>query len=201
MSAALLAVSDCHTCIPFQASTDSQRSLNFLAVRGRTMLFIDGPNLHHSAREAKLTVSYRELCSESVGWGSYAGARFYIAITGNAAHDGFLAHLRGVGITVLSRPIICYPDQMQHTDVDTWIATDMIRLSHLFDTLVLASGDGDFVYTVQALQEMGKAVEVWGFPGSTAKELRAVANLFVDITHRGRICIRQVAADEEEQAS
>ena len=61
------------------------------------------------------------------------------------------------------------------------IAIDTISLSDRLDTIVLVSGDGDFVDLVECLKARGARVEVHAFPYSTSDELREVANEFYEI--------------------
>ncbi|MHA1986127.1 MAG: LabA-like NYN domain-containing protein [Promethearchaeota archaeon] len=58
--------------------------------------------------------------------------------------------------------------------VDIKIAIDMISLAYenAYDTVVLVSGDGDFVPVASKVKELDKKVEVWAFKYSLAKTLR-----------------------------
>jgi uncharacterized LabA/DUF88 family protein len=73
-------------------------------------------------------------------------------------------------------------DGSKKADWDIGIAMDAIRLSSKVDSIVLVSGDGDFCPVVNYLQQsQGCLVEVMGFGRTTNKELRELADEFIDI--------------------
>ena len=50
-----------------------------------------------------------------------------------------------------------------------------------FDTLVLISGDGDFVRLVEELKQKGKKVEVVSHSSHTSYKLRKIADRFIPL--------------------
>ena len=58
---------------------------------------------------------------------------------------------------------------------------DAIRIAPTLDTLVLVSGDGDFIPLVEYLKNQGKRVEVLAFDKSTSHALIEVADEFTDL--------------------
>ncbi|MFW9941873.1 MAG: NYN domain-containing protein [Candidatus Thorarchaeota archaeon] len=62
--------------------------------------------------------------------------------------------------------------------VDIKIAIDIISLAYEneYDTVVLVSGDGDFVPVLKKVREMDKKVELWAFRYSLANTLKEVLN-------------------------
>ena len=70
---------------------------------------------------------------------------------------------------------------MKKADWDVGIAVDAIRISPSVDTVVLASGDGDFLQVVEYLKNQGKRVEVIAFGKSTSINLKNEADEFIDI--------------------
>ncbi len=64
------------------------------------------------------------------------------------------------------------------------IAVDAIALAHKLDTVILMSGDGDFVPLVHYLKyNSGVQVEVASFGNSTSARLIEVADDFMDLSH------------------
>lgn len=62
------------------------------------------------------------------------------------------------------------------------MAMDAIRLAPKVDSLILVSGDGDFCPVVNYLQQaQGCLVEVMAFGRTSNKELRELADEFIDI--------------------
>lgn len=59
---------------------------------------------------------------------------------------------------------------------------DAVRLGGKVDSIILISGDGDYVPVVNYLQQsQGCLVEVMAFGRTTNKELRELADEFIDI--------------------
>ena len=56
-----------------------------------------------------------------------------------------------------------------------------VRIAPNVDTIVLASGDGDFVQLVGYLKGQGKRVEIIAFERSASLKLREAADEFIDI--------------------
>ena len=61
------------------------------------------------------------------------------------------------------------------------LTVDAIRTSVIVDTIVIASGDGDFIPLVEYLKNQGRRVEVMAFGKSTSGKLKEVADDFVDL--------------------
>ncbi len=73
-------------------------------------------------------------------------------------------------------------DGSKKADWDLGIAMDAIRLGSKVDSIVLVSGDGDFCPVINYLQQsQGCLVEVVAFGRSANKELRELADEFIDI--------------------
>ena len=70
---------------------------------------------------------------------------------------------------------------MKKADWDVGIAVDAIRTAELVDTIVLASGDGDFIPLVEFLKNQGRRVEVLAFGRSTSGRLKEIADEFIDL--------------------
>ncbi|MBI2574189.1 MAG: NYN domain-containing protein, partial [Candidatus Wildermuthbacteria bacterium] len=61
------------------------------------------------------------------------------------------------------------------------IAVDMIKTSNTVDTIILVSGDGDYVPLIEYLQNQGRRMEVMAFGKSTSTKLREAADEFIDL--------------------
>jgi uncharacterized LabA/DUF88 family protein len=97
--------------------------------------------------------------------------------------SGFHARLRDFGYKVIQKNYKWFYNEdgqriaKANTDLD--MAVDALLQSQNIDRVVLATGDGDFVRVVQALQNNGCRVEVVAFM-NVAAELRREADLFVN---------------------
>jgi len=94
----------------------------------------------------------------------------------------FHSALRDVGYKVIQKKIKWYTDEagarMAKANVDLDLAVDALLQSNSLDRVVLATGDGDFVQVVRALQNTGCRVEVVAFANVSA-DLRREADLYM----------------------
>lgn len=92
------------------------------------------------------------------------------------------AAIRDMGFKVIEKRVRWYTDESgsrygkANTDLD--MAVDVLLQSENLDRLLLATGDGDFVRVVKALQNKGCRVEVLGFR-NVSNELRREADQFM----------------------
>ena len=95
---------------------------------------------------------------------------------------GFYSLLRDFGYKVIEKNIRWYVDEMGRSfgkaNADLDLAVDVLLQSEGLDRVLLATGDGDFVRVVRALQNKGCRVEVLAFE-NVSSELRREADLFM----------------------
>ncbi len=94
----------------------------------------------------------------------------------------FHSALRDVGYKVIQKEIKWYTDEnatrIAKANIDLDLAVDALLQSTSLDRVILATGDGDFVQVVRALQNMGCRVEVVAFDNVSA-DLRREADLYL----------------------
>jgi uncharacterized LabA/DUF88 family protein len=94
----------------------------------------------------------------------------------------FHAALRDVGYKVIQKETKWYTDdagnQFAKGNVDIDLAVDALLQSENLDRVILATGDGDFVQVVRALQNRGCRVEVVAFD-NVSGDLRREADLYM----------------------
>jgi uncharacterized LabA/DUF88 family protein len=90
--------------------------------------------------------------------------------------------LRDVGFKVIEKAVQWYTNEdglrVSKANSDLDLAVDMLLQSAKLDRVILASGDGDFVQVVRALQNLGCRVELIGFQ-NVSYALRCEADLFI----------------------
>lgn len=95
---------------------------------------------------------------------------------------GFYSLLRDFGYKVIQKNVRWFTDDSGNrfgkANADLDLAVDALLQSENIDRLLLATGDGDFVQVVRALQNRGCRVEVVAFE-NVAHELRREADLFM----------------------
>jgi uncharacterized LabA/DUF88 family protein len=94
----------------------------------------------------------------------------------------FHSALRDFGFKVIQKPVKWYTDEggqpYAKANADLDMAVDALLQSEKLDRVLLATGDGDFVQVVRALQNRGCRVEVAAFH-NVSSELRREADLFM----------------------
>jgi uncharacterized LabA/DUF88 family protein len=94
----------------------------------------------------------------------------------------FHSKLRDYGYKVIVKQIKWYQSEggvrYGKADADLDLAVDALLQSENLDRVLIASGDGDFVRVVRALQNRGCRVEIVGLDNSSA-DLRQEADLFI----------------------
>ncbi|CAL1241839.1 NYN domain-containing protein [Candidatus Methylocalor cossyra] len=96
--------------------------------------------------------------------------------------EGFHSVLRDIGYKVIIKEVKWYVDefgeQIQKANADLDLAVDALLQSENLDRVLIASGDGDFVQVVRALQNKGCRVEVVALDNVSAA-LRQEADSFI----------------------
>ncbi len=91
-------------------------------------------------------------------------------------------NLRDFGYKVSQKKVRRYDNgdapPLTKADLDVEIAVDMLTQGQNLDRIILATGNGDFVQAVRALQEKGKRVEILGFD-NVSGDLRREADQFI----------------------
>jgi uncharacterized LabA/DUF88 family protein len=89
--------------------------------------------------------------------------------------------LRERGFKVIEKPVKWYQSEdgpVSKANIDLDLAVDALLQSDKLDRVVLATGDGDFVQVVRALQNKGCRVEVVAF-NNVSGDLKREADLFI----------------------
>ena len=96
--------------------------------------------------------------------------------------EGFYSLLRDFGYKVIQKNVKWYTDEdgnrFGKANADLDLAVDALLQSENIDRVLLATGDGDFVQVVRALQNKGCRVEVVAFK-NVSSELRREADMFM----------------------
>ncbi len=149
----------------------------------RVAVFIDTQNLYHSAKNLYNTkVNFGAIMDAVVGKRKLIRALAYVITTEAGDETQFFEALTKLGIETKTKDLQIFYGGAKKADWDVGMAVDAIRLAPKVDTIVLATGDGDFEPLVNFLKEhFGVQVEVISFGRSTSSKLRAVCEDFIDM--------------------
>jgi len=169
-----------------------RRSTSMSYTSNRIALFIDGANLHATAKALGFDIDYRRLLKEFEGRGSLLRAFYYTAIIEDQEYSSvrpLTDWLSYNGYTVVTKAVKEFTDASGRRKVkgnmDIELAVDAMDLANQIDQMVLFSGDGDFRSLVEAVQRHGVRVTVISTissqPPMIADELRRQADVFTDL--------------------
>ena len=173
----------------------------------RIALFIDGANLHATARTLGFDIDFKRLLKEFEGRDSLLRAFYYTAVIEDQEYSSLRPltdWLSYNGYTVVTKAVKEFTDAggrrkvkgSMHVELAVdhavaaipdrvELAVDAMDLAGQIDQMVLFSGDGDFRALVEAVQRRGVRVTVISTissqPPMIADELRRQADVFTDL--------------------
>jgi uncharacterized LabA/DUF88 family protein len=160
---------------------------------GKIALFIDGSNLHATAKALGFDIDYRRLLREFQSRGTLLRASYYTTIIENQEYSSLrplIDWLDYNGFTVVTKLTKEFVDattgrRKVKGSMDVDLAVSAMELARHVDQIVLFSGDGDFRSLVEALQRRGVRVTVVSTlstqPPMIADDLRRQADVFIDL--------------------
>lgn len=159
---------------------------------GRLALFIDGANLHATARALGFDIDFRKLLAEFQERGRLLRAFYYTPVFENQEGSStrpLIDWLSYNGYTVRTRPAKDLTDasgrRKARSSLSIELAMDAFETSRHLDEIVLFSGDGDFRPVVEAVQRHGVRVTVVStiaiYPPLIAEDLRRQADSFIEL--------------------
>ena len=149
----------------------------------RVGIFIDTQNLYHSAKNLyRSKVNFGQVVKEALAGRNLIRAVAYVIRTESEEEKGFFEALNKIGIETRIKDIRVFAGGAKKADWDIGMAIDTIAMAQKLDTVILATGDGDFVPLVEYLRyTYGIQVEVIAFGKSASGQLREAADDFLDI--------------------
>ncbi len=151
----------------------------------RVTVLADAQNLYHTAQSVySRNIDYSSLLSKAAQDRELTRAIAYVIQADSPDEDRFFDALTDIGFEAKIKAIKTFGDGSKKADWDVGICLDAITLAPKVDTVVLCTGDGDFAQLATHLRHEGVRVEVMGFQESTAEELVAAADSFIDLSER-----------------
>ncbi|MBS3097588.1 NYN domain-containing protein [Candidatus Woesearchaeota archaeon] len=149
----------------------------------RVGVFVDVQNLYYSARSLYNTkVNFNAVLKIAVGGRDLIRAIAYVIKAEAMKETTFFDALKAIGFEVKAKDLQVFYGGNKKGDWDIGIAMDTIELAPKLDTIILVSGDGDYVPLVQHLRRaFGCRVEVVAFGKSGSLKLKEEADSFLDL--------------------
>jgi uncharacterized LabA/DUF88 family protein len=178
------------------------------AVSNKLAVFIDGANLHATAKALGFDIDYRRLLKEFQGRGTLVRATYYTTVIEDQEFSSIrplIDWLDYNGYTVVTKATKEFFDANGRRKIkgsmDVELAVDAMEVAGHVDQIVLFSGDGDFRSLVEAVQRRGVRVTVVSTlasqPPMIADDLRRQADVFTDLVELQP----RIGRDPSERAS
>lgn len=159
----------------------------FTRIDQRVAVLIDTQNMYHSAKHIHgARLAFGKVVDAVAGGRPIIRAIAYVAKSKTGEEQSFFEALTEMGIELKIKDVQEFASGEKKADWDVGMAIDAVKLGEKVDTIILMTGDGDFVPLVEYLHGHGVIVEVAAFSESTNASLRAVADRFFDISTEGR---------------
>lgn len=157
----------------------------------RVGLFIDGAELHATAKALGFGIDFKRLLDLFRRSARLVRAHYYTLLLDDDTHDPvrqLTDWLEYNGFTIVTKRIKDNRSFDRHTTTSRMhieLAVDAMQLAGGLDHIAIMSGHGDFRSLVEMLQDQGKRVSVLSTlstrPPMVADELRRQADHFIDL--------------------
>ncbi|MBU3923289.1 MAG: NYN domain-containing protein [Nanoarchaeota archaeon] len=167
----------------------------FNTISKRLMIFIDGGNLFHGAKNSGLELSYEKLIKFLSKDYDLIRVYYYTGvpkiggdkdkIKNYNKQKGFLDYLEmKLNVDVVTKPLGSIAGRVFEKGIDVRIASDIIwhGLSSNYDVFILISGDKDLMDCLFRMKDNGKRVVVANFEGRVSKELKRIADEYINLS-------------------
>ncbi len=158
----------------------------------KIVLFIDGPNLHATAKALGFDVDYKRMLGLFRRQARLLRAFYYTTLIEQQEYSSLrplVDWLEYNGYSMVTKPAREFVDSLGRRRIRGSMVIELtvhaMQLADQFDHAVIFTGDGDFRRLVSALQLKGKRVSVVSTletqPPMVADELRRQADEFIDL--------------------
>lgn len=149
----------------------------------RVGIFIDTQNIYHSAKNIHHgKANFAAIVKDALDGRVLIRAMAYVVTTESGEENAFFGALEKAGIEIRSKPLQIFLGGAKKADWDVGLAVDAISAAPKLDSIILLSGDGDYVPMVEYLQNThGCQIEVVTFGKSASARLIEAADDFFDL--------------------
>ena len=149
----------------------------------RVGVFVDVQNMYYSAKNLyNAKVNFANILKAAIGNRSLIRAIAYVIKADIKEEQNFFDALTKIGYEVKAKDLQIFAGGAKKGDWDIGLAIDTIELAPKLDTIIIVSGDGDFVPLVKHLRHaLGCRIEAIAFGKSCAASLKAECDSFLDL--------------------
>lgn len=173
----------------------------------RVGIFVDVQNLYHSAKNLyNAKVNFSVLCKHLAGGRKLIKSIAYVVQSEvdverpsadqkerpMSSEASFFVALKEAGFELRLKDLQVYHGGFKKADWDVGMAVDAIRMADSYDSVVLATGDGDFVPLVEYLKwGLGKEVSIAAFSKTASQKLKESAEKFIPIEEIQKVLLKK----------
>ena len=149
----------------------------------RIGVFVDVQNMYYSAKNLyNAKVNFAQILKTAVSGRSLIRAIAYVIKADVREEQNFFDALEKIGFEVKAKDLQIFAGGAKKGDWDIGLAMDTIELAPKLDTIVIVSGDGDYVELVRHLRHaLGCRIEVIAFGKSSSSRLKEESDSFIDM--------------------
>ncbi|TSC86878.1 MAG: hypothetical protein G01um10147_753 [Microgenomates group bacterium Gr01-1014_7] len=151
----------------------------------RIAIFIDAANFEISLKQCGLRVDYKKLLTEFRTKGKLTILRYYSPVFKTKGQNRFFSFIKNQGFKIVTKSIKVIRKRNKKSqnkaNFDVEITFDAAVNIGKYETMILFSGDSDFVYLVSQLKKSSITTTVISPQWRTARELKKVADTFIDL--------------------
>ena len=150
----------------------------------RVGIFVDVLNMYHSAKNLyNARVNFKEVLKAAVAGRKLIRASAYVVKSGSADEEMFFDALSKSGFELKFKDLQIFSTGMKKADWDVGLAMDCIKMADKLDSVILVTGDGDFIPLVLYLKEnKGCLVESISFKETTSTRLIEAVDDYLDLS-------------------
>jgi len=152
----------------------------------RVGVFVDVQNMYYSAKQLHNSkVNFKEILKQAIADRNFIRAIAYVIKADVGEEKNFFDALSHLGYEVKAKDLQIFYGGAKKGDWDVGICMDIIGLAPKLDTVILVSGDGDYVDLLQHVKRaMGCRLEVMAFGRSCSSKLKEAADQFTDLDNK-----------------
>ncbi len=153
----------------------------------RVGVFVDVSNMYHSAKNLYgARVNFKEILKAVTDGRQMIRAIAYTVKTSGNDEDNFFEALDKSGFEVKTKDLQVFIDGTKKADWDVGLAVDAITLADRLDSIIIVSGDGDYVPLLEYLQMTGQFTETLAFGKSCSGKIKELTDYFIDLDENPR---------------
>ena len=149
----------------------------------RVGIFVDVQNMYYSAKHLyNSKVNFAQILKAAVADRNLIRAIAYVIKADVKEEQNFFEALEKIGFEVKSKDLQIFAGGAKKGDWDIGLAMDAIGLASKLDTIVIVSGDGDYVPLINYLRHaLGCRIEIIAFGKSGSAMLKDACDSFIDL--------------------